>query len=339
MKRQGSKKLEEERRKRKAILITGATGFIGARLTGFWMKRGLPLRVLVRSRLKWNRLFPKETIEVIEGNVEDFSSLKAAVDGVEMAVHAAAVLKVVDRRDFYRVNVEGTKNLALALKRWGNPGARMIYLSSLAAGGPAVGGEPRREEDQDQPVSDYGRSKREGEEAARAVLSPKRLICLRPAIVYGPGDRDFLQFFKMVRQGWVFLPGRGNEKISLIHVDDVVGAIDAVVRTKKGFGGVFYLSDGHSVSWDEAARAAARCLGRPVRVFHLPMGMVKIAAGAAYGVARLFGKPALLNPDKVKEAEAGDWICSNKKFCSCFGWKARIPYSKGFCEELRKRTN
>src|SRR5206468_11250262 len=103
-----------------------------------------------------------------------------------------------------------------------SPAPKLIYCSSLAAAGPTVAGQPKREEDAPTPISVYGRSKLGGELAVRelAMQVPAVIVC--PPIVYGLADREFLpSVLPMAKFGLVLKSGLGRKHYSLVHVDDL----------------------------------------------------------------------------------------------------------------------
>ena len=118
---------------------------------------------------------------------------------------------------------------------------RFVYVSSLAAAGPCKNGVAVTEDCSPCPVSDYGRSKLEGE---KAVLQYRDLIpvtIVRPPAVYGPRDRDMLVLFKMIKKGVFF--DLGTCYYSLLYVDDLVQGIILCAESKKAEGKIYFLSD------------------------------------------------------------------------------------------------
>ena len=116
------------------------------------------------------------------------SALEAAFRGAEVVVHLAGVPSAVRPQTYTEVNVEGVRAVATAARQ---AGARLIHISSLAAAGPAPARAPRHEDDPPDPITPYGRSKLAGEGVV-ASTSGLRWTILRPAVVYGPGDRALL---------------------------------------------------------------------------------------------------------------------------------------------------
>ncbi|HEY6105649.1 MAG TPA: NAD-dependent epimerase/dehydratase family protein, partial [Anaeromyxobacteraceae bacterium] len=148
-------------------LLTGATGFIGLTLAERLRARGDAVRALARASSRVEELSALG-VDLVRGDVTDPRSLPAAVDGCEAVVHLAGLTKALGPEEYRRVNVLGARHLAAACSE-ARPGPVLVLVSSLAAAGPALAGRPRREEDPPAPVSDYGRSKLEGEQEVRAL--------------------------------------------------------------------------------------------------------------------------------------------------------------------------
>ena len=142
----------------RVALVTGATGFIGSHLVEALLARGWRVRCLVRktSVLRW---LPTDDVSLINGDVglpgED---LERAVRNVSVVFHLAGLTSAVDDSAYVTVNVEGTRNVVVAMQK-AAPNALLVFCSSLAAGGPSTSKRPVNETDEPSPVSAYGRSK------------------------------------------------------------------------------------------------------------------------------------------------------------------------------------
>ena len=218
--------------------MTGGTGFVGSHLVGKLVGRGYRVRLLIRrtSNLRWLEGTP---VEYAYGDVRDKASLAGACVGVRSVFHLGGVTKARTSADYFSSNSQGTRNLAEALAERGTPGGYFIYVSSLAAGGPAVPVERdpmpvRVESDPPTPITPYGQSKLEGEIALREVADAHgrfRHVILRPPAVYGPRDRDTLLLFRLVKQGLMPLPRGGENRLSIIHVEDLAIGIVRAAET------------------------------------------------------------------------------------------------------------
>ncbi len=270
------------------VLITGSNGFIGSHLAEALFAGGHTLKCMVRktSDLKWISDTPKECAYA---DFTDPGTLDRAIEGVEEVYHLGGVVRALYPRRLYDVNTAGTVNLVRALKRRAEPVKRFVYVSSQAAWGPGGRG----------PVSDYGRSKREAEESVKDI--PGWAI-VRPAVVYGPRESDFFSVFKMASKGFFFKPA-GAGLLSFIHVKDCVrGIIEARPGRES------YLSDGKSYAWDDVCAALGSALERKIRCIRIPDLLLRVLGAAGVICGRAAGMEAPLNPDKVREMLAGDWV-------------------------------
>lgn len=312
------------------ILITGSTGFIGARLLKHLQKEDVVVRVFLRPESRDNALHEK--ISVARGRFDDPEALFRAVRGVDRIVHLAGVTKATDEAGFEEGNVMPVRNL-LAAVREHNPGLkRFVLVSSLAAAGPAAEGEQGvRESDEPHPVSAYGRSKLRAEKLCMEASGAVPVTIVRPPAVYGPGDLDVLQVFRMLSRGVLVSAGNpGRQRFSMIYVDDLVQGIMAAALSDRSTGRIYYITSPRSWSWDDVIAASRPVLGfgRLHRI-SLPKLLVYLL-GAAGGLAgALSGKPPLINRDKARELVQDYWVCSSTAAVRDLGFTATTPLAEG----------
>ena len=321
------------------VLVTGSTGFIGSRVVEALLGKGVPVRVLLRPESSVNsRSTVPGDVEVFRGGYRDPDALGRAVEGVGRIIHLAGVTRAVDDDGFMAGNVAPVENLLRAVCER-NPGIRRFMLvSSLAAAGPAASPSPGvRETDRPGPVSAYGRSKLLGEDAAGRFANEVPLTIVRPPAVYGPGDRDILEVFRMMRKGVLLSTGSGwKQRFSMIHVDDLVEGMLVALWSDAAVDQTYFLTSPRPYGWDEVIEAARPMLGfgRLLRI-GLPTPLV-FGFGALLGAAAsLTGKPALINRDKANELTQDYWTCSPEKAARELGFTARIPLGEGVAGTLR----
>jgi nucleoside-diphosphate-sugar epimerase len=301
------------------IAITGATGFIGLALVPLLAERHR-LRLLVRDPARL-ALAPglDRQVEVIRGDLADAVAVRKLVTDAPMTVHLAGAIAAPSREAFAAANVEGTRLLAEAVA--GAPGARLVHVSSLAAREPAL--------------SDYGWSKRAGEDAARERLGG-RVTVLRPPAVYGPGDRATLPLLEQLSRQVAVLPVNPSQRLSLVHVDDLAAAIALLAQAGTGGGHVWEVDDETpgGYGWPDLVAAASRALNRPVRAVFLPRPVAAGVARIAAAAARLTGGEPLLAPGKVAELYHSDWVCRGSSLATLTPWRARIRFAEGFASTM-----
>lgn len=277
--------------------------------------------------------------ELVRGDVSRPESLPAAVPDVDVVVHLAGLVKAVTREDLFAVNAEGTRALAQAAAR--TKGTKFILVSSLAAAGPSTPARRRVEADRPAPVSIYGQSKLAAEEALRTFAPALNASIIRPPIVYGPRDKEFLpSLFSLARTGVIAKSGMGQKHYSLIHVDDLAALIiDAAERgasiDERGASGVYFCSDGVDQTWEALGRGAMAALGRRGTVIPVPELITWIAAGASSAAARLTRRPAILSLDKMMEIREPAWTCSPEKARRELGWQPRVSFTEGMRDSVK----
>ena len=314
------------------FLVTGASGFIGSTLAALLVSRGTKVRALVRRSSRREGL-ERLGAEVAFGDVTDEASLPAAVDGCDVVVHLAGLVKALGRRQLFRVNVEGTRHVARACAGAARPPI-LILVSSLAAAGPSGPSRPRVEEDAPAPVSRYGESKLLAEEALRGHDGLQATV-VRPPIVYGPGDREVMPpLLRMARLGVILKAGFADKRYSLVHVDDLCqGILAAAERGHRldasGSEGIYFLSDGGEHSWDDVGEAVCAALGRHGLVLPLPEVAGLPVALASSVLAALTRRPAILSFDKMREIRQPAWTCSSARAERELGWRPRLKLAEG----------
>lgn len=223
-----------------AVLVTGASGFIGRALVAMLGERGIDWRGAGRAevgslnaRTDWSRVL------VACDRVVHLANLAHARGLSEAAVRA--------------VNVDGTRRLAQQAAGAGV--RRLVYVSSVKA---EDGGDV------------YGRAKRDAE-LALADVRDLEVVVLRPPLVYGPGVKaNFLALMRAVDRGWPLPLASIANRRSLVYVGNLVDAILSCLEAPHAAGKVYSVTDGVGMSTPELVRAIARALGRPARLLPFP---------------------------------------------------------------------
>jgi len=304
------------------LLVTGGTGFVGGHLLEH--VRG-PARALVRRR---SACLPAG-IEPVFADLATGEGLAEAIRGADTVIHLAGVTKALRAGDYFAGNARATENLArLAAGR----GIRFVHVSSLAAAGPSLNGTPAKEDDTPHPVSEYGRSKLEGECIVRALL-PEAVI-VRPPVVYGPRDTDVFQVLKSIAAGyWLEIAG-GERWFSAIYVRDLVEGLLAAARASQAAGRTYYLSHPVASTWSEFAAAAGKTLGVNPRRLSVPAGAAWAVGLAAELWGRTTRRPGILSRDKIAEARYTHWTCDASRAAAEIGFEARTSLKDGLAQTL-----
>ena len=302
------------------VALTGATGFIGRHLVVALYQAGFRLRLLLRREPdvpEWRGL---PGPEVVAGALDDEAALDRLVEGADVVIHLAGLIKAARRRDFFAVNRDGAAAMARAVERVA-PGARFVLVSSLAAREPQL--------------SDYAASKRAGEGAVLEVLG-ERASVLRPSVVYGPGDRETLVFFQLAGKRLVPLLGSAASRAATIHVADLVRLIVAMARAPGTGAEVRSAADDRpqGYSWEELLGAAARAVGnaapRFVRAPRALLGGVALVGD----LAKLFGSSSMISSQKLRELRHPDWSVAAAERATAPGWAAQFDLERGFADAV-----
>jgi nucleoside-diphosphate-sugar epimerase len=289
-----------------AAFVTGGTGFVGWHVANALLADGWTVRALARGGLQRRSELEELPVEIVAGDLSSETQLVDALAGSAAVVHTAGLVKARTLADYRAVNVEATERLLAAAKR-ACPDAVFVSVSSQAAAGPARAGTPVAEGDPALPVSWYGMSKLEGEEAvAREWKGP--WIVLRPGVLYGPRDRGLLTYFRMAGRGLVPVPAP-RRRIQVGAVEETAAAIARAAGRSDLSGRIGFLCDPRPVTVSELASSIASGARRPVRMLEIPDSAVRVAGAVETLRERITGVSRPFNADKAREILAGDWLC------------------------------
>ncbi|MEG3179496.1 NAD-dependent epimerase/dehydratase family protein [Sphingomonas sp. LT1P40] len=271
----------------KTLALTGATGFVGKATVDRALARGHHVRALTRRDQP-----PREGVTWVTGKLASEDSLARLASGADAVIHIAGVVNG-GKLDFIHGNVDGTRNMAAAAASMGVK--RFVHVSSLAAREPQI--------------SNYGRSKERAEAEVRK--SGLDWTMVRPPGVYGPGDLEMRDIFRMAKLGLVILPPPG--RISLIHVADLARLLVAMAETdtaSETWGREIYECDdgvdgGYTHS--EFARMIGAALNKRILPLPVPRALLWLA-----GRADAFFRDghAKLTPDRAAYLSHSDWTCT-----------------------------
>lgn len=311
------------------VLVTGASGFLGSHIAEQLGAQGHQVRVLVRrtSNRRFLAGFPHE--EAV-GDVTEPASLAAAVAAVEAVVHAAGLVKARSVGEFEAVNARGTANLLAAVADAAPHLRRFVYISSLAAHGPSPDGRPRPTDAPPNPITTYGRTKLAGEEMVRRSAIFDRSVILRMPVTYGPRDPGLFPFFRLARFRIAPLLTGGQNRLSIIYVEDAArAAVQAATAAADSGGKTFCPEDGNVYSWRDLSSAIAQAVGRRALPVPLPRWLFTAAAAASETFGFFAGRAAILTREKVREMAQPYWVCSAEPLKRELGWTPRVAFWEG----------
>lgn len=264
------------------VAVTGADGFIGAAYCRRLAERGQPMRRLVHARAAAE---PRSDVVALDLAHAHADALTRALDGVVAVVHLAGRAHVMsetapDPEAAYRsANVDATERVALAAVAAGVP--RFVFASTVKVNGEAtLPGKPFRPGDAPSPRDAYARSKLAAERALAKVAGDTSMIAtsLRLPLVYGPGARgNFQRLVDAVAARRLLPLGAIDNRRSLVALDHVLDAFDAVIAAPAAVIGTHYVADAQSVSTPDLVRAIAAALGVAPRLVSVPVWALRIA--------------------------------------------------------------
>lgn len=274
-----------------AVLVTGASGFVGRHL----------LRALEWHRVKSVVRRPLDesnnpSTTLVYGDIDGNTDWRQALIGIDCIVHLAAHVHVMktgptERLRFHDTNVMGTRALAKAAVLAGVK--RFIFLSSVKVNGELTSGIPFRADDTPNPVDDYGISKRDAENALFEIagLSTMEVIAIRAPLVYGPNVKgNFLRLLSWIYRRLPLPFGAVNNERSLVSVWNLCSLVRCIVEAPRLKSGVVMVSDGDDVSTPDLVHKLARAMGKPARLVQCPVRLLELAgtlSGRSAEVERL----------------------------------------------------
>ncbi|NQT25686.1 NAD-dependent epimerase/dehydratase family protein [candidate division KSB1 bacterium] len=313
--------------------ITGATGFIGGKLTDKLLKSGHQITALVRNPVKAEELKLKG-VTLIEGDITDKESMRKGMEGVDGIFHMAAWYKVgVNAKDLaYRINVEGTRNVLELMKELGIK--KGVYTSTLAVFSDTHGklvDETYQFTGKHLSAYDATKWKAHYEVARPLMKEGLPLVVVLPGLVYGPGDTSSLE--ENLR---VYLKGKlpmlpKKTAFCWAHVDDIVDG--HILAMEKGNPGEGYIIAGPPHTFIEGMEIAEKITGVKLPWMRVGPGMIKLMADFMKPVSALFPFPPTYTPEGLRVVAGVTYLGDNSKAKRELGYNPR-PVEEGLKETL-----
>jgi uncharacterized protein YbjT (DUF2867 family) len=286
----------------RTLAVTGGTGFVGQHLLRRAAAAGYRVRALTRREGP-----AADGIEWVGGALDRPDNLAELASGADAVIHIAALISG-SREAFEAVNVHGTAAVIDAARQAGVQ--RFVHISSLAAREPQL--------------SSYGWSKARSERLVAA--SGLEWTTIRPPAVYGPGDKETLELFRMARRGFVALPPNGH--FSLIHVHDLCRLILAVLDEPETIAETYEPDDGKENGWEHRhfARTLGRLFGKRATTLPMPRPLL-------HGLSRLerMVRPGAtkLTADRIGYFCHPDWVVTAERRPPALLWQPEVRTSTG----------
>jgi nucleoside-diphosphate-sugar epimerase len=281
------------------VLVTGATGFIGRRVTARLLEEGNGVTALL---LPGEPETGMEGCTVRRGDITAPETLRGVMDGADAVIHLAGAVgygQTMER--CLAVNRDGTKNVATETVRAGI--RRFLHMSSVSV----YGRKPDVPIDEDFPVQKIGDPYGDTKIDAELILKDlgRRdlldLTVVRPTVIYGPGDVQFLpKLVENLKSGKARMIGSGVNTVDLIHVNDVADFFIILLASPGAVGRTYNLTNPSNPTWKELLNFVAAELGLPPVEATIPYPAAYLVAGLLEFIHSFRGTPPRLTRYSVR---------------------------------------
>jgi 2-alkyl-3-oxoalkanoate reductase len=325
-----------------AILVTGASGFIGSHLCSALAARGERVRAQYRREeappgLRALAEGSEGRVELFRADLNDLSRVREAVAGVGAVLHVAALASDWGGLDlFIESNYDATVLLLEAAREAGV--GSFVYFSSAVVHGFGRHVDTTERGPYYALKYPYQVTKMMTEEYVLAQDAPGfRATAIRPCNVYGPGDSTSTYRMYDAIMGGVFgYIGDGAALTCPVYIDDLCAGTLAALDSPASGGEAILLTDGMKVAWRDYVRVMFDAVGSRKRPTSLPRPLAYAAAASMTAAARLLRSPAA-PPLTMYRVEQGsqDYHFSNAKARELLGFEPKVFYEEGLALTAR----
>ncbi len=323
------------------ILITGASGFIGSFLVEEALHMGF--EVFAGIRASSNKQFlTDEKIYFAELDLssqeilqEQLVSIKQMHGSFDYVIHNAGITHADNKKDFFTVNCNYTQNLLHALQRSGMQIKKFVLISSLAAYGPgnAKTFAPIELWHEQIPISTYAKSKFYAEEFIRSSNIFPYLI-INPTAVYGPRDKDFLQFIQLLNKGIEPYIGNNQQMVSLVYVKDLAKAVVGLMDSRH-VNYSYIVSDRNDYNKEELGATVKLLLNKRTIKIKIPLLFVRPVVSIVEKLSLFFfDRLPFLHSEKLEEISCPNWLCDSDQLWNDLHLKPGYSLEAGMKETI-----
>ncbi|MCL4248383.1 MAG: NAD-dependent epimerase/dehydratase family protein [Anaerolineae bacterium] len=315
---------------RDRVLVTGASGFLGGALALRLSARDVPVRALVRSAARAAFLLEAagSTIEIVQGDLLDPTSLAAAAKDCAVVYHCAAATQGTLKHQ-QQGNTVGTRNLMQAAADVGVQ--RVVHVSTVAVYGMLYEGTVTEDKTHAPGSDPYGLTKSAAEAAVREIGAARKLdyAIIRPGMIFGPRSHMWTEVaFRLARLKPIPWFGNGGGFVPCIYADDVVDMMQVLAEHPRAVGEAFNCTYDPAITWRAFLGEYAR-LARGVNddFLELPPWLLYTLAGMGmmfsppYSMGRLLPDYARFTQRRVQFSMA--------KARDLLGWQPRVGLAEG----------
>jgi len=311
-------------------LVTGATGFIGAKLVQALAEKGDEIRILA---------FPGEDCshiheyvqEIREGDITRPETLIGLGDGIDVVYHLAArVLDYGTRDQFYGPILDGTRNMVEACA---DRAGRFVFVSSICACGTGRHMKGMTEKDPCKRTGVfYGDAKLDAEEIVKSYSSrfPKGYVIVRPSNVTGPGSVFVAELGRRFQESSVPLLDKGKHSASLLYVDNLVDGLLLAGRREEASCQTFFFRDDWQVTWKEYLTDVSAMLGKKPS-FSAPFRLAWALGFLFEKISQALGTRPVITRHSVGLMGRDNDVDTTKARAE-LGWQTRVTYEQAMKE-------
>ena len=325
------------------LLITGASGFIGSHLIEEATAQGYNLFAAVRKSS--NVILPQSgTVNVIQLDynnndklIVQLTEMKNLYGSFDYIIHNAGITRATAINDFEEVNNLLAQRFIEALEKANNIPTKFILVSSMAAFGPGdkKAMTPIRLGQTMNPITNYAKSKKA---VTNYFLNQTIVpgIIVYPTAVYGPRDRDFIEFVKLIDKGIEPYLGLYKQLLSMVHVRDLSFAIVGLLQ-KGAVGSQYIISDNKNYDKKELGTIVKRILNKKTFKLSIPVTPVLWVVGLVELMHKLFApnKLPLLKREKIHEISCPNWSCDAKDVWKVLGQQPKYDLQSGMQQTIQ----
>lgn len=300
-------------------LVTGATGFIGKALLKRLIQDGHSVKAIAH---KTSPDLHEKNLTYVKGDITDYETIKSIVSDVDIIFHCAAIVKDYgSKKQFFKVNVEGAKNLAKAC----NKNLKMfIFISHI-------------QYEYKQFSNYYSITKQKAEQYLIKKYKKENfpVAIIRPGNVYGPGATTWvLRPLKAIQKNRITLVDHGNGIFLHTYIDNLIDSLISTMNTPKMIGESINITDGdNSTTWVTYLNDLAKIAGKKKINRNLSIGMAINIGRLSMFLYKIFRITPIVTPSAVSIFTNTEKI-SIKKAEEIIGYKPKINYNEGM-----KRVN
>ncbi|MEM4554335.1 MAG: NAD(P)-dependent oxidoreductase [Candidatus Anstonellaceae archaeon] len=301
-----------------AVLLVGASGRLGRAISKELAKQGYKVRQVVRKY--------KSSTDVIVCDLSKSQLPPSAFSGIDFVVFAAGLTGSHPYEKLRQANVLTIKNLLSSCP----PSIKKVVVASSISVYGMHEGKLIDESFPLLPMTDYGKSKLEGEQVAREFCQKLPIVFLRIGMIYGPGfEEGYFKVLELLSKGKMPLVGSANNRIPLVHISDVVSAFLCAIKSKTPRCATYNIVGKEQLTQKELLCMASSKLGAPQPQIHIPVFLLSLLVR----VWGLVGRPPF-DVENIHQLSS-DRAFSTAKAKQELGWQPKVSIKQGLPQMIK----